>query len=177
MHPLVHRLLTLFACVVALTGCNTVSDLVTSHIPSPYTGRAAIVVSLSRQEATLLRGGQVVTRTRVSTGREGYGTPIGKFRVMSKDADHRSSIYGDYVNHDGDIVRANVDVRKTPRPRGSHYLGAPMPYYLQFKPGYGLHAGHLPGRPASHGCVRLSYWKARQFYSASRIGTPVTILR
>ncbi len=176
IRPALHWLALLLA-VVTLTGCNTVTDMVTAHIPSPHTGKASIVIRLHRQEATLLRGGNVVTTTRVSTGREGYGTPIGTFRVQRKDEDHRSSLYGDYVNRDGDVVRPNVDVRKTPRPPGTHLLGAPMPFFLQFKPGYGLHAGHLPGYPASHGCVRLSYWKARQFYQAARVGTKVTILR
>ena len=52
-----------------------------------------------------------------------------------------------------------------------------MPFFLEFSPGYGLHAGHLPGYPASHGCVRLSYWKARQFFNEARVGTPVTVQR
>jgi lipoprotein-anchoring transpeptidase ErfK/SrfK len=95
--------------------------------------------------------------------------------VIRKDQDHRSSVYGDYVNDSGRVVKANVDVRKSRRPPGSHYLGASMPYFLEFKPGYGLHAGHLPGYPASHGCVRLPYWKARQFFNESKIGTPVIV--
>jgi lipoprotein-anchoring transpeptidase ErfK/SrfK len=169
--------LSLLLILGTLTGCNTVTDMVTAHIPSPHTGKASIVVRLHRQEATLLRGGNEVTTTRISTGREGYGTPTGTFRVQRKDEDHRSSLYGDYVDQGGRVIRPNVDVRKTPRPRGARYVGASMPFFLQFKPGYGLHAGHLPGYPASHGCVRLSYWKARQFYQAARVGTKVTILR
>ncbi|MFL5738728.1 MAG: DUF4286 family protein, partial [Flavisolibacter sp.] len=38
-------------------------------------------------------------------------------------------------------------------------VGAPMPYFLEFSPGYGLHQGYLPGVPASHGCIRMPYWK------------------
>lgn len=171
------RFLSLTLLVLTLTGCNTVTDMVTAHIPTTHKGKASIVVSLRRQVATLYRGGNEVTTTRVSTGREGYGTPTGQFRVIRKDEDHRSGLYGDYVDSDGRVVRANVDIRKTPRPRGARYLGAPMPFFLEFKPGYGLHAGHLPGHPASHGCVRLSYWKARQFYQAARVGTRVTVLR
>jgi lipoprotein-anchoring transpeptidase ErfK/SrfK len=171
------RSYALALATLALGGCNTVTDLVSAHSPSPHRGKASVVVRLSRQEATLLRGGKEVTNTRVSTGREGYGTPVGRFRVIRKREDHRSSIYGDYVDANGRIVRANVDRRKTPAPRGARYRGAPMPFYVEFKPSYGLHAGHLPGYPASHGCVRLPYWKARQFYQAVRIGTPVTVLR
>jgi lipoprotein-anchoring transpeptidase ErfK/SrfK len=50
-----------------------------------------------------------------------------------------------------------------------------MPYFLEFSPGYGLHQGYLPGVPASHGCIRMPYWKARQFYKAANIGTPVVV--
>jgi lipoprotein-anchoring transpeptidase ErfK/SrfK len=50
-----------------------------------------------------------------------------------------------------------------------------MPFFVEFSPGYGLHQGYLPGVPASHGCIRMPYWKARQFYDAARIGTTVTV--
>jgi hypothetical protein len=50
-----------------------------------------------------------------------------------------------------------------------------MPYFLEFSPGYGLHLGYLPGVPTSHGCIRMPYWKARQFYDAAHLGTLVVI--
>lgn len=165
-------LLTLAA---ALTGCSTVTDLVVTNVPHFKEGRTSIIVRKRAQEADLYKGRDLVAVARVSTGREGYSTPVGRFRVIRKHRDHRSSIYGDYVDRDGDVVKANVDVRKHQRPRGTRYLGAAMPYYLEFKPGYGLHAGHLPGYPASHGCVRLPYWKARQFFHEAKIGTPVVV--
>ena len=177
MNRFVLRLLFAFIGIVGLSGCGSVNDFVTSSIPTRHRGKASIAVSLRKQEATLYRGGNEVTTARVSTGREGYGTPTGRFRVIRKDIDHRSGVYGDYVDAGGRIVRRNVDVRRTPKPRGARFVGAPKPFYLEFKPGYGLHAGHLPGYPASHGCVRLSYWKARQFYDAARVGTRVVVTR
>jgi lipoprotein-anchoring transpeptidase ErfK/SrfK len=171
------RLMVLCLGSAAFTGCTTVNDMVTSHIPSFHEGKPSVVVKLNRQEAILRRGGKPVATANVSTGREGYGTPVGRFRVIRKDRNHRSSLYGDYVDASGAIVKANVDVRKSRKPRGARFRGAPMPFYVEFKPSYGLHAGHLPGYPASHGCVRLSYWKARQFYRAVRIGTPVVVTR
>jgi lipoprotein-anchoring transpeptidase ErfK/SrfK len=169
------RPLLFLIAICAFTGCTTVSDLVTSNLPTLHEGKASIVVRLRQQKAFLHRGGEEVAEARISTGREGYGTPTGRFRVIRKDPDHRSGLYGDYVNAGGGVVKSNVDVRKSPKPAGSHFLGAPMPFFVEFKPGYGLHAGHLPGYPASHGCVRLSYWKARQFYNAAHIGTPVVV--
>ncbi len=133
------------------------------------------MVSLSQQKAFLLRGGEEVAESRISTGREGYATPTGHFKVIRLDQDHRSSLYGDYVDANGTVVKANVDTRKQSRPPGAHFLGASMPYFVEFKPGYGLHAGYLPGYPASHGCVRMPYWKARQFYHAVHIGTGVVV--
>ncbi len=163
------------AITLCLTSCSTVGDLVATHVPERHKGRPRVVVDLSEQQAYLYRGKHVTARSRISSGREGYRTPTGRFSVILKDEDHRSSIYGDYVNRDGDVVKANVDVRKHARPRGARFVGSPMPFYVSFKPSYGLHAGYLPGVPASHGCIRMPYWRSRQFYNAVRIGTPVVV--
>jgi lipoprotein-anchoring transpeptidase ErfK/SrfK len=168
--------LALLAVVVTFSSCSTVGDIVTSQIPERHSGRPAVVVSLKEQRAYLLRNGRVTASSRISSGREGHRTPTGRFRVIGKKERHRSSLYGDYVDaRTGRVVRANVDTRKHRRPRGTKYVGAPMPYYVQFLPSYGLHAGYLPGVPASHGCIRMPHWKARQFYRAVKIGTPVTV--
>jgi lipoprotein-anchoring transpeptidase ErfK/SrfK len=165
MHSLQKTLLFLTAAC-SFTGCETALS---------RGGKTSILISLREQRAVLMQGGERVVETSISTGREGHATPVGNFHVIRKDIDHRSGLYGDYVDAGGRIVMANVDVRKNPRPPNSHYLGASMPYFLEFSPGFGLHEGHRPGYPASHGCVRLSSWRARQFYDASKIGTPVTI--
>lgn len=162
---------------LCLSACSTVSDLVVTHIPERHSGPARVVVKLNEQQAYLYRGKNVAASSRISSGREGYRTPTGSFRVIRKDEDHRSGIYGDYVDRWGEVVRANVDVRRHRKPRGTRFLGAPMPFYVEFSPGYGLHAGYLPGVPASHGCIRMPYWKARQFYRTVRIGTRLTVRR
>lgn len=161
--------------LLLLGGCNTVSEMVTSNLPESHSGRASIVVSLRAQEAYLYRAGERTASSRISSGREGYRTPVGRFHVIRKDEDHRSSVYGDYVDDSGRVVKANVDIRRGSKPPHSHFVGSPMPYFLEFSPGYGLHQGYLPGVPASHGCIRMPYWKARQFYNAAHIGTVVVI--
>lgn len=138
-------------------------------------GKPSILISLHAQRAYLREGNEVVSETAISTGREGHSTPTGSYRVIRKDIDHRSGLYGAYVDAGGYVVKADVDTRKDSAPPGTHYLGAAMPYFVEFLPGYGLHEGHRPGYPASHGCVRLPGRKARQFFEASRIGTPVTV--
>jgi len=151
----------LCATLIILSGCSTVTDMVTSNLPESHSGRPSIVVSLWAQEAYLYRAGQRTASSRISSGREGYRTPVGRFQVIRKDQDHRSSVYGDYVDDSARVVKANVDIRRDAKPPHSHFLGAPMPYFIEFSPGYGLHQGYLPGVPASHGCIMMPYWKAR----------------
>jgi lipoprotein-anchoring transpeptidase ErfK/SrfK len=176
-----NRVASAFALILLASGLSscgtyhTVSDLVTSHVPERHSGRASIVVDLGDQEAYLYRGKHRTASSRISSGREGHRTPVGRFTVIRKDIDHRSSLYGNYVDDSGRIVKANVDSRKDSKPPHSHFVGAAMPFFVEFSPGYGLHQGYLPGVPASHGCIRMPYWKARQFYEAANIGTTVTV--
>src|SRR6478752_6338794 len=129
----------LCATLITLSACSTMTDMVTSHIPESHSGRPSIVVSLGAQEAYLYRAGHRTASSRISSGREGYRTPVGRFQVIRKDEDHRSSVYGDYVDDSGHVVKANVDSRRNGKPPHSHFVGAPMPYFLEFSPGYGLH--------------------------------------
>jgi lipoprotein-anchoring transpeptidase ErfK/SrfK len=161
--------------LLCLTGCDTMTDMVTSNIPDMHSGRPSILVELREQQAHLYKGRDEVASSRISTGREGYDTPTGRFRVILKDQDHRSSVYGYYADEDDQCVEDNIDIRKNKRPPGCHFVGASMPYFLEFAPGYGLHAGYLPGFPASHGCVRMPYWKARQFFNTASVGTLVVV--
>jgi len=163
--------------IFCLSGCDTLTDLVTSNIPDNHTGRASILIELHEQQAYLYKGRYEVASSRISTGREGYDTPLGRFRVIRKDQDHRSSVYGYYADESDQPVKENIDIRKDKAPPDTHFVGASMPYFLEFYPGYGLHAGYLPGFPASHGCVRMPYWKARQFYSTATLGTLVVVKR
>jgi len=169
------QICALGATLMASSGCSTFTDMITSNLPESRSGRPSIVVSLREQEAYLYRGGYRIASSHISSGREGYRTPTGRFKIIRKDEGHHSSVYGDYVDASGKVVKANVDSRSDNRPPYSHFVGTPMPYFLEFSPGYGLHQGYLPGVPASHGCIRMPYWKARQFYSIAHIGTPVVV--
>jgi lipoprotein-anchoring transpeptidase ErfK/SrfK len=171
----ISELSLLCAALMIFSGCSTMTDIITSNLPESHSGRPSIVVSLRAQEAYLYRGGYRTASSRISSGREGYRTPVGRFQVTRKDESHRSSVYGDYVDDAGHVVKANVDARRDSKPPHSHFLGASMPYFLEFSPGYGLHQGYLPGVPASHGCIRMPYWKAREFYNAARVGTLVVV--
>ena len=171
----ISELSLLCAALLILSGCSTMTDMISSSLPERHSGRPSIVVNLRAQEAYLYRAGYRTASSRISSGREGYRTPVGRFEVIRKDENHRSSVYGDYVDDSGHVVKANVDARRDSKLPHSHFVGAPMPYFLEFSPGYGLHEGYLPGVPASHGCIRMPYWKARQFYEAAHLGTLVVI--
>jgi hypothetical protein len=138
-------------------------------------GRPSIKIDLGAQRAYFYKGDQVVGVSIVSTGREGHDTPPGKFRVVDKDIGHASSIYGDYVDAAGQVVMPNVENKKDPMPPGTVFRGAPMPYFLRVHGDIGMHAGYLPGYPASHGCIRLPETMAAKFFQYAPIGTPVEI--
>ena len=135
-----------------------------------------IVVDLGEQKARLYHHGKLVAVAPISSGREGKRTPVGRYSVIQKNATHRSSLYGNYVRN-GEVVKENVDIRKGGRPPGAKFEGVPMPYFLRFTGAYGLHAGKVPGYPASSGCIRLPKRHAKRFYDAVRLGTPVIVQR
>jgi lipoprotein-anchoring transpeptidase ErfK/SrfK len=138
-------------------------------------GEPRIIIDLEQQRASFYRGDKVVGISPVSTGREGHNTPLGEFRVTQKDLTHVSSTYGDYVDRGGQVVMGNVDVTKNLPPRDTVFRGAPMPYFLRIHGAIGMHAGYLPGYPASHGCIRLPKDMAIRFFQDAPIGTPVAI--
>jgi lipoprotein-anchoring transpeptidase ErfK/SrfK len=138
-------------------------------------GCPRIKINVEDQRAYFYKGDQIVGVSAVSTGREGYNTHPGKFRITDKDIDHVSSLYGDYVGQNGDVVVQNVEDKKDPKPRGTVFRGAPMPYFLRLHGGIGMHAGYLPGYPASHGCIRLPAQMAIKFFEGAPVGTPVEI--
>ncbi|MEY2527415.1 MAG: hypothetical protein QOE73_2186 [Verrucomicrobiota bacterium] len=135
-----------------------------------------IVVSIPKQRAYLMIGEQIAVDAPVSSGKRGHGTPTGHFTVLEKDPNHHSSLYGDFVDHSGRVVRAGVSARIDSAPSGTRFAGAAMKWFLRLTPdGVGMHIGILPGYPASHGCVRESVEGAKLFYDRVKVGTPVAV--
>ncbi len=105
------------------------------------------IISLSDQRATVYKNGKAVRSTDISSGRSGFDTPSGAYVISDKQEDWESSIYK-----------------------------VPMPYFMRLScRDFGLHAGYVTGRPASHGCVRLPKDEAEVFFSLMQIGDPVII--
>lgn len=141
---------------------------------SPENSR--VVISLSKQRAWLMLGEEVAIDTPVSTGKTAGMTPTGSFKITEKDPDHRSNLYGDFVDRHGRIVRAGVSLKIDSAPSGTRFVGAPMDWFCRFNGAIGMHVGVLPGYPASHGCVRLPRDIAPLIYQKVQNGTPVDVV-
>lgn len=111
-------------------------------------GPVLVIVSLPAQRAYVYRNGVLIGVTTVSTGTKGHATPTGVFTVLQKRVRHKSNLYD----------------------------SAPMPYMQRLTwSGVAMHAGHLPGYPASHGCIRMPMGFAKQLYGVTKLGMTVVI--
>ena len=191
--PKITPILAAIGSVIIFGGCADFTQELTAgaqRLPDFFTGAATsegywrgdnspgpakIVVHVGEQRAYFYKGHRLVGESTVSTGKRGFDTPPGRYRVIQKDKNHISSEFGDYVNHRGDVVKSNIDVRKDAQPKGTHFDGARMPYFMRFTGGYGMHAGYVPQFRASHGCIRLPPRMARHFFENAPDDTPVIV--
>ena len=155
-------LLVLVATPVLHNSCNAdesgITNAVVSQLkPGNYIwepwlatdGRLNVVVNLYAQRASIYRDGVRIGATTVSTGRRGYRTPTGVFRIQAKYREHRSK----------------------------KYKNAPMPFTQRFtRSGVALHGGGVPGYPSSHGCVHLPRTFAKLLFEETSLGTTVVII-
>jgi len=138
----------------------------------------SIHLSRSEQRGQLLHKDEYVAIDfPISTGRSGYTTPAGPFKIISKKDYHRSNLYGDFVDAEtGKVVERNVSTRNDTPPEGADFRGASMPHWMRLtNSGVGLHTGEVPGYPASHGCIRVPVNIMPDIYAKAPINTPVTI--
>jgi hypothetical protein len=109
-----------------------------------------LVVSLGNQRVDIYRGTSLVTSSKVSTGMRGYATKAGVFSILEKKRMHHSNLYS----------------------------GAPMPWMQRLTwSGTALHAGVVPGYPASHGCIRLPFSFAPKLFGITEVGGHVVVAR
>jgi lipoprotein-anchoring transpeptidase ErfK/SrfK len=134
----------------------------------------SVEIDLEQQLAHLIYGDEVVLTSPISSGRAGFQTKRGRFKVIQKERNHYSNLYGKIVDSRGRTIVADADSDMRV-PRGAKFVAAPMPYFIRFNGAEGLHAGYLPGYPASHGCVRLPERNAIAFFNALEVGSPVTV--
>lgn len=137
-----------------------------------------IWIDLDSQKARFYEGTKQIGWTYVASGLASHPTPIGRFSVAGKEKTKKSNLYGKIYNAQGRVVINDAKFGKDRIPKGGRFEGAKMPYFLRLtNDGVGLHAGPIPrpGRPASHGCIRMPEPLASRLFSQVPIGTPVTI--
>lgn len=138
-----------------------------------------IVVNTDEQKARFYVGDEQVGWTTVASGVPKHATPVGHFEVIEKVANKRSNLYGKIYGKGGQVVRSDAKAGAHPVPAGARFEGAKMPYFLRLTyDGVGLHAGPIPrpGRPASHGCIRLPAKMAPVLFEHVGVGTKVSIV-
>ena len=140
-------------------------------------GPVAININLTSQKASFTRGGRDIGWTYVATGKEGHGTPAGKYSITEKIADKYSNAYGWIEDEYGNTVNGDAKPSSPVGP-GEKYMPAPMPYWMRLTNyGIGMHGGIIPkpGDPASHGCIRMPHDFVPTLFEAVKVGTPVRI--
>jgi hypothetical protein len=164
------RVFTLFALMAALIAQSApaaepvpidnrgLAEIATILKPDEYVwnyglmagqGVLRLVIDVQQQKIFAYRGAALVGAASVSTGAAGHDTPRGRFPILQKAKHHRSNIYSN----------------------------APMPFMQRLTwRGIALHAGHNPGHPASHGCIRLPLGFARDLFAITKMGTMVEVV-
>jgi len=139
-------------------------------------GSPLIKINRQQQKAFFYKGGVLVGVARISSGTEDHATPPGRYKIIQKSKDHKSSIYGVFKDKaTGMTTNDNVDIRvDKPKPTEVYYA-APMPNFMRFTGGIGMHTGYLPGYAASHGCIRMPHHMSEKFFENVVVGTPVIV--
>lgn len=115
-----------------------------------YEGPMKIVAVLDIQRIYIFQNDKLIGFSTISAGKKGKETPTGYFNILQKNIDHKSNLYSN----------------------------APMPYMQRLTwDGIALHGGHIPGYPASHGCIRLPHEFAKLLFGVTQMNQEVVVLK
>ena len=143
-------------------------------LATPATTR--IHISIKEQRGYLIVSEAIAMEFPVATGKSSHPTPTGDFTILGKTKDYHSNLYGKIVDPTGAVIVSDADTRRDAVPEGGRFQGAPMLYWMRLtNTGVGLHVGYVPGRPASHGCIRLPAKVAPVIFGKVKVGTPVVV--
>ena len=140
-------------------------------------GKVTIRISLTDQIADIKRGGRDIGWCFVATGKEGHDTRPGTYSITEMIVDKHSNIYGWFEDGAGNVTDGDAKANQKV-PEGMVYVPAPMPYWMRLTSyGVGMHGGLIPepGKPASHGCIRMPKEFVPRLFEVTSVGTPVTI--
>ncbi|MFZ4483560.1 MAG: L,D-transpeptidase [Chthoniobacterales bacterium] len=137
---------------------------------------SSVEISLREQRGLLLVDGAIAMDFPVATGKSSHPTPKGSYKILDKKQDYASNLYGRIISATGETAVSDADTREDVVPEGGRFAGAKMPYWMRITPtGVGMHVGYVPGRPASHGCIRLKKDVAVELFKILALGSPVTV--
>lgn len=130
-----------------------------------------VKVSLSRQRAYVVESGEMLMAMPITVGAPDSPTPAGTFRIFYKEEKHRAKSHG-YAYRGSEVKKSGLENK----PSGWSFKGTPMPYWCEFKTGYGFHTGWVKHFPYTNdGCIRMHENLAPKFYRLVSVGTPVNI--
>jgi len=160
------------AVLVGVAGCATpppeVSYSVRAIRPTNMDA-VKVKVSLRTQIIYVMEGDKMLMAAATCIGLPEKPTPKGQFRITNKIPNKRSNSYGFFINGNG------IEPGEAAHPKSGRFVGYPMPYWCEFSPGYGFHAGYVHPVPRTHGCLRLNNTVAPKFFALVKEGTPVNI--
>ncbi len=134
-----------------------------------------VLILLREQRGRLYINNQVAMDFPICSGSIGGSeTPRGRFRISEKKEEHRSSLYGSFVDAQDRVVKSGVHASDK-APAGTHYRGALMPYWMRFNGAVGMHVGAVYREEASHGCVRVPVEACRILFEKLAVGSVVEV--
>lgn len=133
-----------------------------------------LVLSLKTQRGFLMNGDEVVIDYPISSGKSGFPTPPGEYKILEKTVDKASNAYGNVYDAEGERIWGKEEPGDVPE--GGRFEGSPMPYWMRLtNDGVGHHIGRVPRYPASHGCIRGPRAVMPTVYRKVKVGTPVSV--
>lgn len=134
-----------------------------------------VEILLAEQRGRLYIRDQVAMDFPVCSGRVGgHETPRGRFRISEKEREHRSTLYGSWVNAKDEVVKSDATAGKK-APAGTHFRGTLMPYWMRFNGAVGMHVGSVYRSGASHGCVRIPPEACSILFDKLAVGSIVVV--
>ena len=140
---------------------------------NPAASRVEIL--LEEQRGRLYINDTIAMNFPVCTGTEGeHETPPGTFRITEKKREHRSSLYGSFVDAAGDVVKGKVHSSDA-APAGTRFEGTRMDYWMRFNGAIGMHTGVIQREGESHGCVRVPEEACSILFDKLAVGSVVIV--
>lgn len=165
-----------FEAFIASPGYTESRDMWRGAAIEQYAPRQSRVeILLREQRGRLYINDQIAMDFPICSGRVGGSeTPRGTFRISQKELEHRSSIYGSFVDAQENIVKSGVTSAQK-APSGTRFRGVSMPYWMRFNGAIGMHVGNVYREEASHGCVRVPVEACSILFEKLAVGSTVIV--